>query len=105
MTTVTQQDAWVSIAAAAEKLGIHPRTLRRYIRQGRVEVMRLSPQVVRITPEELVRFQDESLKIDTGTGTCYVPKPPSQADEPAASTARIGQPLPATRPQARFGPV
>ena len=40
--------------------------------------MRLSPQVVRITPEALMEFRDDNIKIVTGTGTCYVPR----AEEP-----------------------
>lgn len=65
----------MSIAQAAEQLGIHPRTLRRYIRQGRLTVVRLSPQVVRIKPEDLFQFREENIKVTTGTGTCYVPQP------------------------------
>lgn len=75
MTAATREDSWVSIAQAAEQLGIHPRTLRRYIRQGRLTVVRLSPQVVRIKPEDLSLFRDDNIKVTTGTGTCYVPYP------------------------------
>ena len=77
-TAVAREDSWVSIAQAAEHLGIHPRTLRRYIRDGRFTVMRLSAQVVRIRPEDIEQFLEENIKIETGTGTCYVPR----AEEP-----------------------
>lgn len=77
-TTATREDAWLSIAQAAEQLGVHPRTLRRYIRDGRLTVLRLSPQVVRIRPEDILQFRDDNIKINTGTGTCYVPR----AEEP-----------------------
>lgn len=80
MTTAeAREDSWVSIAQAAEQLGIHPRTLRRYIRQGRLTVLRLTPQVVRIKPEDLFAFREENIKVTTGTGTCYVPHPPETA--------------------------
>jgi excisionase family DNA binding protein len=77
-SAVTREDSWVSIAEAAEQLGIHPRTLRRYIRQGRLTVVRLSPQVVRIKPEALLEFRDDNIKVTTGTGTCYVPDPDAE---------------------------
>lgn len=73
-TAVAPESSWVSIAQAAEQLGIHPRTLRRYIRDGRLTVMRLSAQVVRIRPDDIEDFLDDNIKIETGTGTCYVPR-------------------------------
>lgn len=96
-TAVAREDSWVSIADAAEQLGIHPRTLRRYIRDGRLDVMRLSAQVVRITPEALLEFRDDNIKIQTGTGTCYVPR----AEEP--STGPTGA-VPAVHPVGRVRP-
>lgn len=76
----------MSIAEAAEQLEIHPRTLRRYIKDGRLTVMRLSQQVVRIRPEDLFRFRDQNIKVNTGTGICYVPRD----EEPVAVTAAPG---------------
>ena len=64
----------MSIAAAAEQLGVHPRTLRRYIRDERLPVLRLSAQVVRIEPEDIERFLADNIRVTTGTGTCYVPR-------------------------------
>jgi len=75
------------IAAAAEKLGIHSRTLRRYISDGRIRAIRYTSQVVRIKEDELLRFQDENIKIETGTGTCYVPAPDDE-DPPAPARPR-----------------
>jgi excisionase family DNA binding protein len=74
MTTVTSEDAWLSIAQTAEQLGIHARTLRRYIRNGRIKKVILTPQVVRIRPEDIEAFLEENVRIETGTGSCYVPR-------------------------------
>jgi excisionase family DNA binding protein len=73
-TSVAREETWVSIAQAAEQLGVHPRTLRRYIRDERLPVLRLSPQVVRIEPEDIERFLADNIRVTTGTGTCYVPR-------------------------------
>lgn len=74
MATGTREDAWLSIADAAKSLGIHPRTLRRYIRNGRIRKVVLTPQVVRIRPEDIDTFLEENVKLVTGTGACYVPR-------------------------------
>lgn len=71
-------DTWMPIAKAAELLGVHPRTLRRYIRDGRMPVNRLSTQVVLIRPEDIETFNDLNIRVVTGTGTCYVPRPPEK---------------------------
>lgn len=85
------------IQAAAERLGIHPRTLRRYISDGRLTAVRYTSQVVRIKLAELERFQDQNIRIETGTGTCYVPEQGSSAavEKPVKSKAR--------KPRARLG--
>lgn len=88
-TTATREDEWVSIGQAAEQLGVHPRTLRRYIRDQKLTVLRLSPQVVRIRPEDLDKFLDENIRIETGTGTCYVPR---QEDLPRRKSRREVRP-------------
>lgn len=72
------EDTWLSIQQAADQLGVHPRTLRRYIRDGKLSVLRLSPQVVRIRTEDIGAFLKENIKVTTGTGTCYVPTPKEQ---------------------------
>lgn len=76
-TTAIREETWVSIAEAAEQLGVHPRTLRRYIRDGKLTVLRLSPQVVRIRPEDIATFLKGNIRVTTGTGTCYVPDNPA----------------------------
>lgn len=85
---VAREDEWVSIAQAAEGLGVHPRTLRRYIKDGRLSVLRLSAQVVRIRPEEIAQFTEENIKIVTGTGVCYVPRVPEPSSVPTGTIRR-----------------
>lgn len=94
-TTAAPEDSWVSISQAAEQLQVHPRTLRRYIKEERLSVLRLSPQVVRIRPEELDRFRKGHLKIITGTGTSYVPRSSGPVEVPTGS-------LPTAAAPARF---
>lgn len=96
MSIAMAEETGLPIAAAADKLGIHPRTLRRYISDGRLTAIRYTSQVVRISEAELLRFQDDNLKIETGTGTCYVPRP---ADEPAHPV----RPANPAKPRVGFG--
>lgn len=63
----------LTIEEAAAVLGVNPRTLRRYIRDGRVPAYAFSSQVVRLELGDLEKFMAESLRVETGTGTCYVP--------------------------------
>lgn len=91
--TATREDQWVSIAKAAKDLDIHPRTLRRYINQGRLDVQRLSPQVVRIKPEDLRAFLVANVKVNTGTGNCYVPRPEREKRGSKLPPPRVGSRL------------
>lgn len=75
---MANDETWLSISEAAEQLQVHPRTLRRYIRDGKLNVLRLSPQVVRIRAEDIEAFLTDNIKVTTGTGTCYVPTPREQ---------------------------
>lgn len=84
------------IAVAAETLGIHPRTLRRYIGDGRIHAVRYTSQVVRILQSEIDAFLEHNIRIDTGTGTCYVPrpvegKPVSRAKKATPAQPRLGR--------------
>lgn len=97
MSPTATEDAWVSIATAAEQLGVHPRTLRRYIRDEKLSVLRLSPQVVRISQVDIDTFLEDNIKVTTGTGNCYVPKPP----EVKAKVER--KPVPAKPASPSFG--
>lgn len=103
---MANEETWLSISEAAEKLEVHPRTLRRYIRDGKLKVLRLSPQVVRIRAEDIAAFLSENIKVTTGTGTCYVPNPVEQG-KPAplapAPPAPIAPAAPAQAIIGRFG--
>lgn len=93
-TAMAAEDTGLPIQAAAERLGIHPRTLRRYISDGRLTAVRYTSQVVRIKLSELERFLGENIRIETGTGTCYVPDREAQAPKPRAKSRK---------PRARLG--
>lgn len=82
---MANEETWLSISEAAGLLGVHPRTLRRYIRDGKLGVLRLSPQVVRIRSEDIDSFLGENIKVTTGTGTCYVPKPGDSQRKPVSA--------------------
>jgi excisionase family DNA binding protein len=45
-----------SIQQAAAWLGVHPKTIRRYIAQGRVKAIRIGPRLIRIERESLLAF-------------------------------------------------
>lgn len=95
MSTVYADETGLTIAAAAEHLGIHPRTLRRYIGDGRITATRYTSQVVRITRDALGLFQEENIRVDTGTGTAYVPrpKPPrKRSHRPKSPLPRVDKP-------------
>lgn len=83
----------MSIAEAAKQLDVHPRTLRRYIKDGKLNVLRLSPQIVRIRPEDIEAFRDDHIKVMTGTGTSYVTRSePARSDVPTGSMPTPGRP-------------
>ncbi|WP_324252180.1 helix-turn-helix domain-containing protein [Mycobacteroides abscessus] len=43
----------ISLADAAERLDVCPRTLRRYIAAGRLTAYRIGPRLIKIDPNEL----------------------------------------------------
>ena len=89
------EDTGLTIAAAAARLDIHPRTLRRYIREGRLTVTRYTSQIVRIPTAEVDRFLADNIRIPTGTGIAYVARP-AEEDKP--------RPAPKAKPHlGRFG--
>jgi len=95
METVDRENKWLSIQEAAEELGVNPRTIRRYIRLGRLEVSRISNKVVRIRQADLDRLMEANVP-----GKAK----PVAADEPVAEVpaARPTSPKPAS--PARFQP-
>lgn len=46
----------LTVPEAAKKLGFHEQTLYRYIKLGRLDIIRISGTRIRIEPESLARF-------------------------------------------------
>lgn len=95
METVDRENKWLSIQEAAEELGVNPRTIRRYIRLGRLEVSRISNKVVRIRQADLDRLMEANVP-------GKAPKPRETVDVELPEPARPQMPKPAT--PARFQP-
>jgi excisionase family DNA binding protein len=93
---VADEDTGMPISEAADQLGIHPRTLRRYISDGRMVATRYTSQVVRIHQEDLDLFLENNIKMVTGVGTCYVPRL-----EPKPQPKSSGRVRKAAKPSAR----
>jgi excisionase family DNA binding protein len=47
-----------SIQQAATWLGVDPKTVRRYIAQGRIKAMRVGPRLIRIERESLLKMAE-----------------------------------------------
>jgi excisionase family DNA binding protein len=91
-TAMATEDTGLTIAAAAERLRIHPRTLRRYIREGRLTVTRYTSQIVRVPTAEVDRFLADNICIPTGTGIAYVARPTEEKPTPAPKAkAHLGR--------------
>jgi excisionase family DNA binding protein len=45
--------AWLTIAQAAEHIGVAPSTVRAMVKDGRLTAHRLGPRVVRLSSEEI----------------------------------------------------
>lgn len=73
-TDTDREKTWLSIQQAADYLGVNPRTVRRYMRLGRLEVSRISNKVVRIRLADLDRFME---------GNLATPKQQKTAPQPA----------------------
>lgn len=84
----TREEMWVSITEAAKQLGVNPRTVRRYIRDGRLPVSRLSTQVVRIRLADIDRFLNANVakpKVVESHEGMPPPKPKLHSVRPAAA--------------------
>lgn len=57
-----REDTWLSISQAAAVIGVNPRTVRRYIKAGRLPVSRVTTQVVRIRLADIERFMQKGIK-------------------------------------------
>jgi excisionase family DNA binding protein len=84
-----RENTWLSITEAAEHLGVNPRTVRRYMRLGRLEASRVSNKVVRIRLADLDRFMESNL--------------PANKDEPVPEPAPAPAGIRPAQP-ARFQP-
>lgn len=83
-----RENTWLSITEAAAHLGVNPRTVRRYIRLGRLEPSRVSNKVVRIRLADLDRFMEDSL--------------PAKAPEPAPAPVGVRPAQPARFQPGKF---
>ena len=54
--TTNIKDTRVTIKEAASELGLHPNTIRNYIRAGRISITRLGPRLIRIDRSELYKI-------------------------------------------------
>lgn len=90
-----RENTWLSIQEAAEHLGVNPRTVRRYMRLGRLEASRISNKVVRIRLADLDRFMEQNLpaaKAKAAEAAARAAHPPRPA-KPAgfSQTPRAGR--------------
>lgn len=53
-TSARKAPTLVSVAEAAEILGVNPKTLRRWIAAGRLEAYRVGPRALRVDLDELL---------------------------------------------------
>jgi excisionase family DNA binding protein len=54
-------DEFLTVEQVAERLQMHPDTIRRYIRQKKMRAVRISPTNVRIRRSDLEKFIEERL--------------------------------------------
>ena len=57
----TLDDEYLTVEQVAERLQMHPDTIRRYIRQKKLRAVRISPTNVRIRRSDLDKFIEERL--------------------------------------------
>ena len=58
---VILNDEFLTVEQVAERLQMHPDTIRRYIRQKKLRAVRISPTNVRIRRSDLEKFIEERL--------------------------------------------
>lgn len=94
-TRPTREEIWVSIVDAAKHLGVHPRTVRRYIRDGRLPVSRISTQVVRIRLADIDRFLNDNVSPKAiGSHDVKPSRPKLHSVRPAPARFTPGPPHP-----------
>ncbi len=72
-----RENTWLSIQEAADALGVNPRTIRRYIRSGRLNPSRLSNKVVRIRLADLDRLLEGGVGAKPAAKSAPVPAKPA----------------------------
>ena len=73
-----RENTWLSIQEAADYIGVNPRTIRRYIRGGRLNPSRISNKVVRIRLADLDRLLEGAVdekKVPVSTAPIRPAKP------------------------------
>lgn len=64
----------LTIQQAAERMQVHPRSVRRLIDSGRLAAVVIGPRTRRIRPETLVRFMQEAECLSEKTPTPDTPR-------------------------------
>jgi excisionase family DNA binding protein len=75
---VDRENTWLSIQEAADHLGVNPRTVRRYIKVGRLSPSRISNKVVRIRLADIDRLMESGLA-PVGRPAPHKPQPAKPA--------------------------
>ena len=75
---MSDEITWLSTAAAAERLGITPRTLYRFIDEGQLAAYKFG-RVIRLKQDDVDAYI-ETCKIEPGTLEHLYPEAPAPAD-------------------------
>jgi excisionase family DNA binding protein len=68
MNQQTQTKMWLTAQEAADEIGVHVETIRRYVRQGNIKAIKIGPSSkahVRIHVEDWKAWLKEQLRVDT----------------------------------------
>ena len=57
------EQEWYTVDEAAEELAVHPKTVRKYIREGKLKASRPSPRKTRIYYTDLARYKASTTPI------------------------------------------
>ncbi len=63
--TIEKATDGLSIAQAADRVGVHYQTIRNWINDGRLPVTRFGPRIVRIDPAHLDAMRTSPKPVDT----------------------------------------
>lgn len=65
---MVQEETWLTVKAASEKLGVHPTTLRRWANAGNIPVMLTPGGHRRFLESDLLQFTDERRRLKVVAG-------------------------------------